>query len=194
MVKCAISGCDRKAEKKLMCQMHYRREWRKNNQNKNKAIIKRSKDKQKEINGHWRDKQVICPVCRVVFTKTGPNHKYCTTKCQNKLHFKRKMKNLQYKLRHNLRSRLRKTLHGKAYGLSPVRDLGCTVNELKTYLESKWHPGMSWKNYGLYGWHIDHIKSLNSFDLNNRIEFLRACHYTNLQPLWAADNLKKGFS
>ncbi len=73
---------------------------------------------------------------------------------------------------------------------SAVRDLGCTVAELKLYLEARFAPGMSWGNYG--AWHLDHIKSLASFDLTDREQFLRACHYTNLQPLWAIDNIKKG--
>jgi hypothetical protein len=72
---------------------------------------------------------------------------------------------------------------------SSINDLGCSVRELKIYLESKFQSGMSWDNHG--EWHIDHIKPLSSFNLSNRDEYLKACHYTNLQPLWAKDNFKK---
>ncbi|KKL15741.1 hypothetical protein LCGC14_2502560 [marine sediment metagenome] len=51
---------------------------------------------------------------------------------------------------------------------------------------------MSWENYGFYGWHIDHIKPLCLFNLSDEKQFNKACHYTNLQPLWAEENLKKG--
>jgi hypothetical protein len=59
------------------------------------------------------------------------------------------------------------------------------------YLETKFHDGMNWNNYGKRGWHIDHIKPCAAFNLTNVTE-QRACfHYTNLQPLWWYDNLKK---
>ena len=91
-----------------------------------------------------------------------------------------------------LRGRIRDALAGKFRAGSPVRDLGCTLDELVAHIEAQWTEGMSWDTYGQRGWHIDHIKPLASFDLTDRGQFLEAAHYTNLQPLWAIDNLKKG--
>jgi len=88
-----------------------------------------------------------------------------------------------------LRSRVRSALKNNQKTGSAVRDLGCTLAELKTHIESLFQPGMTWENHG--DWHIDHKKPLASFDLTDRIQFLQACHYTNLQPLWAAFNLSK---
>ena len=77
---------------------------------------------------------------------------------------------------------------------SAVRDLGCTIEELKLYLAAKFQPGMSWENWSFAGWHIDHIRPLASFDLTDSAQFKLAVHYTNLQPLWAKDNFSKGDS
>jgi hypothetical protein len=66
--------------------------------------------------------------------------------------------------------------------------VGCSYSELKCHIESKFSEGMSWDNQGK--WHIDHIIPLSS--ASNEEEIYRLCHYTNLQPLWAIDNLIKG--
>ncbi len=68
--------------------------------------------------------------------------------------------------------------------------LGCTASELVKYLESKFLPGMSWENRKL--WHMDHIRPLASFDLSDVEQQHVAFHYTNVQPLWAIDNFRKG--
>lgn len=66
--------------------------------------------------------------------------------------------------------------------------LGCDYESLISHLESKFEDGMSWDNRG--EWHIDHITPLASAE--NDDDFCRLCHYTNLQPLWAKENLSKG--
>lgn len=99
---------------------------------------------------------------------------------------------VNYKLAKNLRNRMRMAIKRRYKSGSAVRDLGCSIDFLKIYLESKFLDGMSWDNWSKTGWHIDHIIPLSSFDLTNRIDFLKACHYSNLQPLWATDNLSKG--
>jgi hypothetical protein len=111
---------------------------------------------------------------------------------ENEYRRNRAKNDVQFKLTKNLRSRLRCALKNNQKLGSAVKDLGCSIDELKVYLESKFKPGMSWANWGMYGWHIDHIKPLASFDLTDHKQLLEACHYTNLQPLWANDNLSKG--
>jgi hypothetical protein len=69
---------------------------------------------------------------------------------------------------------------------------GCTVAELRQHLEAQFTDGMSWDNYGRDGWHVDHVRPCASFDLNDPEQQRQCFHYTNLQPLWAADNIRKG--
>lgn len=66
--------------------------------------------------------------------------------------------------------------------------LGCTYSTLMRHIESLFTSGMTWENRGK--WHIDHIIPLAS--ATNEEELIKLCHYTNLQPLWAVDNLRKG--
>jgi hypothetical protein len=102
------------------------------------------------------------------------------------LKYYRKIKN---KIIVNLRIRIYKVLKGISKSESTMRLLGCNVEQLKNHLQSKFQLGMTWNNYGL--WHIDHIRPCVSFDLSKVKEQRKCFHYTNLQPLWAFDNLSK---
>jgi len=98
--------------------------------------------------------------------------------------------NLEFKLTEILRCKLLTTLRAKNVKkqMRALELVGCTLQELKEHLESQWHPGMNWDNHTKTGWHIDHIKPCNTFDLTD-IEQQKLCfHYTNLRPLWADDN------
>jgi vacuolar-type H+-ATPase subunit E/Vma4 len=96
---------------------------------------------------------------------------------------------LQYRLKTLLRNRLGCAVISKAKSGSAVRDLGCTIDEFIAYISQKFEYGMTWDNWG--EWHLDHIVPLSSFDLTDREQFKTACHYTNMQPLWAVDNMSK---
>lgn len=99
-----------------------------------------------------------------------------------------------FKLQFLLRQRIRKALKmgSGSKSLSTPELIGCSVVELKTYLESKFKEGMTWENHGVNGWHIDHIKPCASFDLTDPAQQKTCFHFTNQQPLWALDNLSKG--
>ena len=98
----------------------------------------------------------------------------------------------QFKLQCYLRSRLNRAIKNIQKTGSAVKDLGCTIPELKIHLENQFLPGMSWDNWSPTGWHIDHEVPLDAFDLTDREQFLKACNYTNLQPMWGVENIKKG--
>ena len=163
-----------------------KKEWYENNKDKisskQKAWREDNKDKRKAYNEAYNETNKDK---RKTYRKTN--------KDKIRVHLNNKLKtDIQFKLSHNLRARLHSAIKGNYKVGSAVKDLGCTVEELKQYLESKFLPGMTWDNWTIDGWHIDHIKPLTSFDLIDREQLLEACHYTNLQPLWAKDNLSKG--
>lgn len=109
---------------------------------------------------------------------------------------KRMKSDPQFKMVCSLRIRLNKALKRNQKAGSAIKDLGCSIEFLKKYLEDKFSPGMTWDNHGkgLGKWNIDHIKPLSKFDLTNPTEIKYACHYTNLQPMWSSENLRKGNS
>ena len=94
-----------------------------------------------------------------------------------------------FKLIKNLRRRLNRFISFSYFTKrnTTINLIGCPPNELKLFLEKKFQNNMSWDNYG--EWHIDHIVPLSSAKTEE--ELYKLCHYTNLQPLWAKDNLVK---
>lgn len=93
-------------------------------------------------------------------------------------------------LRVRIRGVLRRANGKKAY--KTMHLIGCNIEFLIKRLETMFEPGMSWDNHGRNGWHIDHIVPCASFDLTDESQQLKCFHYSNLQPLWAFDNLSKG--
>ena len=97
-----------------------------------------------------------------------------------------------FRIAHILRARLTSSaIKGSAKAGSFVRDLGCSIPEFRDHLEKQFQPGMVGENHTPYGWHIDHIIPLNTFDLTDRKQFLKAAHYTNSRPLWASENFSR---
>lgn len=102
----------------------------------------------------------------------------------------RQRENVENRIKDSLRERIRKFIKQRTYNKysSTFSMIGCSPTFLKNHLESLFVEGMTWENYG--SWHIDHIIPLSSATDEQSMEKL--CHYSNLQPLWAKDNLQKG--
>jgi len=96
-----------------------------------------------------------------------------------------------FRLTKNYRSCLINALRGNYKRGRTVKQLGCSIEELKSYLETQWKIGMTWENYGKNGWHVDHIIPISFFNMEDATEQRMCFHYTNLQPLWWKENLEK---
>ena len=118
------------------------------------------------------------------------NNKEHLLKIRSAWDIKRRKNNPNYKLRNNLKTRIWSVLKGIHKSTSTMKLLGCSVDKLWNHLESKFEPWMTKENYGL--WHVDHIIACAKFDLTCPKQQRICFHYTNLQPLSATDNLRKG--
>jgi hypothetical protein len=95
------------------------------------------------------------------------------------------------RIKRNLRRRIIHVIQSGYKSNSTMLLLGCDINFFLDYLEKQFDENMNWDNYGQYGWHIDHIIPCSAFDLTKEEEQKKCFHYTNLQPLWWSENLKK---
>ena len=148
----------------------------------------KNKEHMRKIAKEWRsnNKESISRRGRKHFLE-NKEHIYKRTNERKKI---RRKNDPNYKLLSNLRTRLWYALKGNSKSASTMELIGCTIDELRQHLESKFEPWMTWENHGL--WDVDHIKACAKFDFIYP-EQQRACfHYTNLQPMEHIANIKKG--
>ncbi len=98
---------------------------------------------------------------------------------------------INYRIADNLRTRLHTALNGNCKADTTEALLGCTYEYAVAHIEAQFTEEMSWSKMGVHGIHIDHIRPCASFDLTDPEQQRECFHYTNLQPLWAEDNLRK---
>jgi hypothetical protein len=154
--------------------------------NKTLKYRKNNQDKVKLANKEWREKNENYIKKRMKLWRDN-NKNHIKTYKKNKYN-----NDFLHKLTENVRCRINTFLNRKnIIKKNKTFDVvGCSPQFLKEYLENKFTDDMTWDNYGFYGWHIDHIIPLSSSKTEE--EIYKLCHYSNLQPLWAIDNLKKG--
>lgn len=110
----------------------------------------------------------------------------------------RRKSDINFRIKCNLRTRLCNALKRNSKLSSTEQLIGCTIEEFKKYIESKFQPGMTWSNWGkgfgkkgMKEWHLDHKIPCSSFDLTKQDEQAKCEHYSNRIPLWAKENLIK---
>ena len=94
-----------------------------------------------------------------------------------------------YRIKANLRTRVWSSLKYNYKAARTLELIGCSIEELKQWLESQFTEGMTWDNYG--EWHVDHVYPCSKFNLEQPYEQRIAFNWFNLQPMWAHDNLTK---
>jgi hypothetical protein len=188
---CSIEGCNEKHEARGLCSKHYSAKWRKEHPENWHIYYTKNAEKIRQIARARGNTYYISHLSKKLEyqKKYRRNNKESINK-----HFSdRRKTDINFRLACALRSRLSIALKRNLKTGSAIRDLGCSIDFFRKHLESLWGSGMSWDNYG-HGdnrWNIDHIKSLSKTNLTERKEFLGVCHYTNLQPMWHIDNVRK---
>lgn len=120
-----------------------------------------------------------------------PKNKEHIKQVKQKLAVKHR-KNPKNRILSNLRRRVLFVLNGTKKSKNTLALIGCSREQLIQHLESQFSDGMTWDNYGKWGWNIDHIIPCHSFDLSKPEQQRKCFHYSNLQPLWWKDNYRKG--
>ena len=149
--------------------------WRNENKEKIKQYKTKGKERDRKSAKIYREKN------RALISKKALTY-----------HLKKIKTNINYKLKCALRSRISKFFKRVKKSKKTSELIGCDYETVRLHLEKQFKEGMTWENHGLYGWHIDHIIPCASFDLTDPEQQKKCFHYTNLQPLWAKENISKG--
>ena len=175
------------------CILLYTRKYRLKNKEQTRETCKKYKEKnRKKINArrmeyYYANKEKVVEQKKKYYNSNKKEviKRVCA-------YHKNKLKtNPTYKLIHNLRRRAHLAIKGNYKADTTKAMLGCTYEEARAHIEAQFTEGMSWDKMGRYGIHIDHIRPCASFDLTDPEQQRECFHYTNLQPLWAEDNLRK---
>ena len=157
---------------------------------KNKRLYWKHRDKLLKRNAEYRLKNS---------EKIKAHKKIYAKKNKIKIRLYQRKKNLEkyhtdinYKMKSTIRRAIINALKGKDKSKKTLEFLGCSIEYFWKHLELKFTPGMTRENHGRFGWHVDHIIPCAAFDLRCPVQQLTCFHYSNLQPLWWRDNLKKG--
>jgi hypothetical protein len=166
-----------------LCTSEYNKQYYQKNQSKLKERTQQFRNENPDYMKKWKqeNKQKIQKQKRDWLNK---NRTLINEKERNK----RKI-NPAYKIKKNLRRRVNQVITRNDKSNATMNLIGCSIYELLQYLEKQFTDGMNWTNYGK--WHIDHIIPCASFDLTDPEQQKKCFHYSNLQPLWAADNIRK---
>ena len=177
----------------------YDRDWKRQDRAKNPEKVRakaRAKYKELQKNPEWVEKhKAYMKAYQKEWEKNNPRLLYKREymrkwhkKNQKKIYSQRRARPYE-KLAASMRTRVYQSLKFGWKSAKTEDLIGITFPALKIYLEERFKSGMAWENYGT--WHIDHRLPLSSFDLTKAEEQKKAFHYTNLQPLWAEENLRK---
>jgi hypothetical protein len=171
----------------------YKKEYYENNK---EEILSKSKVYYIENKKETPKKQVMSDEerrekSRIYSLKYYYNNKEEQNRKSNKRRVKRLKSDSLYKITHNIRSLILVSFKNQFTTKSKktIEILGCSFEEFKIHLESKFDENMNWDNQGSY-WHMDHIIPISSAETEEDV--YRLNHYTNFQPLYWLDNLKKG--
>ena len=166
------------------------------NKEKHKAYNEVNKEERKEYNKAWREKNKEREKERQKAWREANREKqkayYEANREKRKAYMKERWKtDPLFKLKRSLRCASGKAWKGKTKPKTTEKLLGCTYNDFKDYITAQFVGNMSWDNYG-DAWHIDHIIPLATVEDVSQTELISSlCHFSNLQPLFAEDNISK---